>query len=421
MNTEYLHILCPPIWSILPPLGISYLFSFLKSTGVRAAFYDLNAFLYRESSEDIKKRWTLNKNISEEDFFNFYFLNYYKYFEEILNLIENLKVEVVGFSLFNINRYFTFKTISFLKKKFPFLKIIVGGPETFRFYIENSFDYSLVDCYVVGEGEKGLLEFFKDKEKKLFIFDSFKELNFFPDFKDFDLSLYRRKKALPVMFGRGCINKCNFCAERLLFKPYKFHSVNIMNDMISFYKKEYGINAITFYDSMLNANLNMFDRLLDVILPFNIKWDAQIAIRKDMEEEIFYKMKESGCINLFIGLEAGSDSLLKKMGKNFSIKDAINFFKILNKAKIYFEVSLIIGYPDETEEEFNETLNFLRENKGLIPKIAQVSIFKNYPGINARKITKEEEYVALKRFEIIADFLEKNGFNYTSSYLNNLI
>ncbi|MCX7821761.1 MAG: B12-binding domain-containing radical SAM protein [Brevinematales bacterium] len=421
MSIKYLHILCPPLWEKLPPLGPAYLFSYIKLQKIKVYFYDLNALLHRGAPIEFKKSWTINSLNMREDFFEFFFKNYYEYFEQILNLIEKNNIKVVGFSFFNINKTFCYKTISFIKKFFPDIRVVAGGPEIFSYYVYNLFNYSQIDNFVVGEGEKALLEILQNKGKELTVFESLEEIDFFPTFEEFDLTLYARKKSLPIMLGRGCINKCNFCSERLLTKYYKPKRLDIIAKAIEYYKTRFKVNWLTFYDSMLNANIRIFDDLLDILISNNINWDAQIGIRPDMEEELFLKMKESGCVNLFIGLEAGSDSLLQKMNKNFTTKEAKKFFQMLNKANIHFEVSLIVGYPDETEKEFDETLKFLMDNKDKIPKIAQVSIFRNYPGITARKITPIEENEALKRLDRLVDFLEKNNFNYTRSYINNLV
>ncbi len=424
MGKSYLHVLCPPVWEKLPPLGVAYLLSFIENIVSNFKFYDLNALLFHAAPTEIKKTWTINPKNKNEEFFSYFFSNFHQYFENILESIEELKPEYIGFSIFNINKTFTKKTIEFIRQYFPSLKIILGGPETFSLNAMGFKEKLDGDYIVVGEGEKPLYEILSGvSDKRLYLFEELKTINFFPTFKSFNLDLYKRRNSLPLMFGRGCINRCNFCSERLLYKNYKVFSEEIVIEAIRYYIENFNVRWFTFYDSMLNANLMTFERLLDKIIEnrFNIVWDAQISIRNEMDERIFYKMKEAGCINLFIGLETGSDSLLKKMGKSFSLQDAIKFFDKLNKANLHYELSFIIGYPDETEDEFEETLTFLKNNFKLILKIAQVSVFKNYPGICARKISIEEEKSALKKLDKFVDFLEKYNIKYTKSYINNLI
>ena len=421
---NYLHILCPPVWEKLPSLGPAYLLSYLHSLGIDTFFLDLNNIAFKLALPEMQKSWTINRIFTTNFLFEYYFNKNFEIFEQIINTINKNKINFVGFSVFNTNRYFVVETANHIKRKFPKVKIIFGGPEVFAIKLEGYKNLDFVDYFVTGEGEIALKKIITGlSTKNIFEFEEKKEINFFPDFNDFDLNEYPRKKALPVLFGRGCINKCNFCSERLLYKYYRHKDENFFIDELFYYKEKFGIEWITFYDSMLNANIKSFEKVLDLMIKrkLQLKWDAQIGIRNDMNDEVFSKMKEAGCINLFIGLESGSDIILSKMNKNFTTAIARNFFKKLKDANLHFEISLIIGYPDETEEDFKKTLSFLDENINLIPKIAQVSIFKNYPGISARKTTEYEEKKSMKKLEFFINFLENKKIPYTKSYINNLI
>ncbi len=130
------------------------------------------------------------------------------------------------------------------------------------------------------------------------------------------------------------------------------------------------------------------------------------------------KIKTSGCYNLFIGLESGCDKTLKKMNKGFTIKDAMSFFKKLNSTGIFFGVSIITGYPGETEPDFMESLNFIIKNKSLIPKIEQINPFTYYDGINTKKTGNKD---SLKRLDIFIETIKSHGFKYTNAFIGNLI
>ena len=132
-------------------------------------------------------------------------------------------------------------------------------------------------------------------------------------------------------------------------------------------------------------------------------------------------MKKSGCINLFIGFESGSDTILRLMNKRFSVNTAARFFESLNQAGLQFEISLIAHYPGETEVEFKETLNFLVENSKNIKKIAQISLFRDYPGTHVLVPNNYQEKEGLLKIDRLVKVLKDNGIAYTASYINNLI
>jgi radical SAM superfamily enzyme YgiQ (UPF0313 family) len=175
---------------------------------------------------------------------------------------------------------------------------------------------------------------------------------------------------------------------------------------------------------MLNADLKKFENLCDsVITNFgSINWEAQIAVRKDMDEALFEKIKKSGCYNLFIGLESGSDNTLKKMNKGFTGNDAVEFFKKLNNAGLFFGISLIVGYPGETEKNFKASLDFIIQNKDLIPKIEQINPFTYYDGTDT---DGSKDYKlnpgSIKKMELFIKEIKKHNFKYTNAFLGNLI
>jgi radical SAM superfamily enzyme YgiQ (UPF0313 family) len=110
------------------------------------------------------------------------------------------------------------------------------------------------------------------------------------------------------------------------------------------------------------------------------------------------------------------------MNKGFTSKQALNFFKKLNNARLSFGISMIAGYPQETEEDFKESLDFVIKNKELIPKVEQANPFTYYEGTTA---DKKGDYKlsndSLKRMEIFIEEIKKHNFKYTNAFLGNLV
>jgi len=158
----------------------------------------------------------------------------------------------------------------------------------------------------------------------------------------------------------------------------------------------------------------------------NIKWEGQVYIRENMDKSLFKLMKESGCYNMFIGLESGSDLILKKMKKNFNTASASEFFVKCRENGLHFEISLILGYPGETLNTIDETMNFLKINSALIPKIAQINQYIYY---KFSEVT-ENEYLIQKEvnknigitehINRILEFAKSCNIKYTKAFINNL-
>ena len=106
------------------------------------------------------------------------------------------------------------------------------------------------------------------------------------------------------------------------------------------------------------------------------------------------------------------------MNKGFTAREAVGFFKKLNSAGLFFGVSIIIGYPGETEAEFRQSMDFIIKNKPLIPKIEQINPFTYYDGTDA---CKKADKNSAERLDIFIKEIKSHGFKYTNAFLGNLI
>lgn len=124
------------------------------------------------------------------------------------------------------------------------------------------------------------------------------------------------------------------------------------------------IPFINFNDSLINGMPKELDQLCDKIIDNGIlfHWAGMALIRKEMSRELLTKMKAAGCIHLAWGLESGCQRVLELMNKRFFDMDlAKKVMRETYRVGINQSISLIAGFPGETEEMFRETLVFLRE------------------------------------------------------------
>lgn len=434
-NKKMLLTIAPPFWPKMPPIGIGCLQAFLEKNNTLCDIIDLNNIFYNLSSSELKKSWLISYNASLEN--NIFDLMQKNHPEEFKKLADQmLGYEIIGFSCFKSNINSTLKLIRLLKSKNNNIKIIAGGPEITRQFFKTSGKFSQeiksqVDFIVTGEGEKPLLNIVQSRElpefrptrlEKSIRFNELNDLNTlpFPLYRGLDTNSYPGKNSISILSSRGCVRKCRFCSERLLYKKFRQRPVKNIIEEIKYYKSRYKTEYFVFHDSMINCDLKRLEELCDGIIENfgSIKWEAQVAIRKDMSRRILDKIKKSGCYNLFIGLESGCDKTLKKMNKGFTTGEAVSFFKKLNSAGLFFGVSIIIGYPGETEAEFRQSLDFIIKNKPLIPKIEQINPFTYYDGTDS---FKKADKNSIKRFNIFIKEIKSHGFKYTNAFLGNLI
>jgi len=402
-------ILCPPFWNKMPPLGLAVLYSYMLNNGIHVSVRDLNAEILCE----------LPSNIKEIDINQYLIENFDKYFDFYLTSlskdIHNINEKKICFSVFESNKHISSLLAKKIKQKYNNIKIIFGGPEVLYEYNRGNREpfSDVADVAVIGEGESVLFKMLDDKSvvsktnKNLISFDCF------------NLNLYKRKGFLPLLFSRGCINKCRFCVERLLRKGFICRGAKKVVLEIENYIKKYNVKNFIFHDSLINADLVELEKFCDLILSkkIQIKWEAQCYIRNDMDEGLLSKMKESGCYNLFIGVENFSDKVLDYMDKGYNKNDIIAFLTKLKNVGLHSELSMIIGSKAEGKNEFKENLDFIENNDKLISKIAQINALKVLPGTD---IVGVEESVAQSRIKEIICLLEKKGIGYTEAFVNNL-
>lgn len=408
-NLDLALIMCPA-WGVeQPPLGISYLKSFLGNFGIKVKCFDLSVELYKIFPE--KKYWDLNYPeyfITSSLFENDILPVLTPYIDIWVRRILNFNPQAVGFSLFMSSANASLALARRFKEISPDLKIIGGGPEVARmkrilvdgvrrfaslnmgFIAGNIFDV-LVD----GEGEEALLEILslikegRDShsvkgtlciEEGRFIASEPRGLmgNLDalppPDYSDFELSSYT-KTALPLVTSRGCVNRCTFCADSPLWKTYRYRSPESVLGEMKYLIKRYGINNFEITDSTFNGDIKRLSTICDLIIEskLNIQWSAKVTLRKEMSYKLLRKMREAGCFSLGCGVESGSPRVLKDMRKNIDLTEAKRILRDIWRARIQANCFFIIGYPIETEKDFQMTLDFIRKNARFIHCFDQVT------------------------------------------------
>jgi radical SAM superfamily enzyme YgiQ (UPF0313 family) len=95
---------------------------------------------------------------------------------------------------------------------------------------------------------------------------------------------------------------------------------------------------------------------------FNFNWFSYFRC-SNSDEEAIELMAKSGCKGVFLGIESGSPAILKNMNKAASVERYAEGIKALRQHGIATFGSFIVGFPGETDDTVEETVNFIREHK----------------------------------------------------------
>jgi len=262
----------------------------------------------------------------------------------------------------------------------------------------------LADAIIYGDGEEALVEFLKGNDKlteQRQAMDYKVELPF-ADFDDYDICKYpgqlgKNYPQLPIFSSKGCVRKCDFCDVEAVQGKFRFRTgPNIAKEML-FLADKYQIRDFNFQDSLVNGSLKTFCEWVTIIADYNnnnpdkhITWNGSWISRPQgqMPEHIYELMAQSGCESLTIGLETGSDALLKAMNKKTDSGGAYYEFDLFQKHKIKFIGLMIIGHWDEHWEDFLYTCDMFYRmipyaRSGVLIGISLGSTAKLYDGTPA--------------------------------------
>ena len=117
-------------------------------------------------------------------------------------------------------------------------------------------------------------------------------------------------------------------------------------------------------------------------------------------------LKQAGCVEIQIGIESGNNRILKHIGKNITVEQIKEKVLILKESGLRWLSFFIIGFPSETKQEIEDTLNLISEIK---PSQVCISIFAPYRGtdffdILASQKAIDENYLMPDTYNVHSNF-----------------
>ena len=205
--------------------------------------------------------------------------------------------------------------------------------------------------------------------------------------KDFSNIIKKRLfKLIPIMTTRGCPYNCDFCCVTNLFGKKIRHVPieNVVRDI-----QESGAKNFIFLDDNIIGHPKYANALFKAIKPLKIKWVGQASVSLLVrDDELMQLAAESGCKELFFGIESVSEEQLQSMRKTFKeIEHLESALKKIKKMGILIHASMVFGFDNDTKEIFNETVRFLIRNK---VSTVSFNVLTPYPGTKIYEDLKNE-------------------------------
>ncbi len=279
--------------------------------------------------------------------------------------------------------------VEFVRATNPDVRIVVGGPHIYNTCSDNDLDtqdYLLgemgADIYVFdSQGELTLSRLLHELREPnpdlakipnvIFTEDGFTFERGPRQIESNDLEsgvinwhLFDKDYVTPYAWmrtARSCAFSCAFCRYPALGGALTLNSIEVLEDQFRTLC-ELGVKHVYFIDDTFNVPLPRFKSLMRMIIDnrFDFEWTSYFRCA-NADEETFDLIKEAGCVAVFAGIESGDQQILKNMNKKARVDAYKSGLKALADRDIMVYASFILGFPGETKETVQNTLEFIDE------------------------------------------------------------
>jgi anaerobic magnesium-protoporphyrin IX monomethyl ester cyclase len=382
MRFQKILLIVPPFYRLMGgknnwiQLGLGYIAGTLNQNGYQVKVYNAD---YEDKERDLSLREIFEGYDSYLRIIND--INH-SIWQEIKEKIAGYNPDLVGIAIVLSATVKCAENIACLARQVDKdIKIAVGGPHATMVY-QDTIKKPWVDYVVRQEGEYAMLELARGDTveliKGLSYKDSFGEprhneprelisdLDTIP-FPDPKLQLITVKD-IQNNFGmitssRGCSLNCIFCSSpRLWNKRVRFRSIDNIMGELEFRHDTYGVKRYYFCDDNISINKKYGKELCRQIIArdWGLSWSCEARV-KSFDQELLILMKEAGCKRIKLGVESGSDRVLKYMKKGITVKDVKETTALIKKIGIDLTIYILLGMPIEEPEDIEMTYKLLED------------------------------------------------------------
>jgi len=323
-------------------------------------------------------------------------LNLDKFYKSEIESV-SMEPDIVGISiLFSTSYYSSLELVKLAREKWPNALLIIGGNHASAYYKEM-LESSYIDLVFRGEAEIPLVQFLLeyqasngkvntgihgvyDREKAstcsgcpetAVMLEDLDEIGM-PAYRLLDLDFYLLTSnrldegSMSTMWSRGCPFKCTFCATNIV------HGRSVREKSNAFiveelkHIKSLGFETITIYDDLFAAKPKKFLELEKELQQIGIVDNTKFLIPNALNvmvlnEEVIDAITRMNVEYLRVAIESGSQYTQNKIiKKNVNLKKAERLLKYMRRTTdLPIEVNFILGFPGETKELMQETIDFI--------------------------------------------------------------
>lgn len=355
---------------------------------------------------------------------------------EIVDVINLSDAHFVGLNVFSSNFDIVHTIVQNVSEVKTFL---LGGP-AIRYLIPEITSWDVINDIIVitGEAELAVPEVIKSplqwgaSSKRIKVIDITPESPFYPHSIDLplDRTIFKNEPIYRVdlqvteshlIASRGCLYNCAFCTAATALNHHlkpRYRSYDSLRDEIDTIKRlQSTTNCIRVLDDLFLRNRPSIELALRLFSDSGLFWRSMAHINtfKDVPPKWLDDVKRSGCQELFVGVESGSDETLRHIRKPFSADTAYKTITRILDARIAVKCYFILGFPGETESDLQDTLRLASRLHSYSVKVGgklRTSAFRFRP-YHGTALYNElvEKGQDIKQIVNRLDMMQSNSFN----------
>jgi len=279
------------------------------------------------------------------------------------------------------------RTLELAKRLNPGTVTILGGVHPSFMYRELLAQGDAVDFVVIGEGEATFQELLEVLERgddpagvaglafrrsgeivvtaprapvaDLDALEPAWDLVHWPDYR---YQVLPDSRLASVSSSRGCAHDCTFCSQQVFWShSWRARRPERVAEELELLNTRYGVTVVQFTDEHPTRDRARWEALLDLLiekgLPVQLILETRIPdlIR---DRDILGKYRKAGVIHVSLGVESLEQARLDATRKGQSVEQAQEALELLRDNGIVSEISLVLGFPEETVQSVAQALKF---------------------------------------------------------------
>jgi len=373
------------------PVGLSYVAAALKETGYEVAICDVDRVCPNAGdinfSEEYNRLQLYLEAINSDDHF---------VWEKVKKIVADFSPDVIGITAMTMKFGSVVKTARVCKVAAPDCKIIIGGPHATD-WPSICFQCPEIDYCVSGEGEETIVGLLRAIEAGVSDVDSLAGVSYRKNgqvmlsqesvfVSNLDRYPYPARELLlnqdsytsedmgVIMTSRGCPFNCSFCSHS---PKVRYRSLYNVIEEIRYVSEEFGTRQFALKDDSFTVSRKRtmeFCRLLKEH-KLGINWDCTTRVNL-IDGQLLDMMQAAGCNTVKVGIETGSERILKEVNKGITFEQAREAARLLNERGIFWSAYFMYGLPTETKEDMLKTVEFMKQ---LNPPYAALGLYSPMP------------------------------------------